>query len=148
MNNTSYHKTPVVGPIPEWESLTDQTSPAIMAECISSFPVAKTVTFDELNSCVREAITCAYPNFDPALPHFCVLLHPGGLGVEPAAYGNEWYYFVYGTHSVHGNFAAFWSVRGPGPQDGPHAFPRPRPCFLFCDKAVLPKSVDFSQKAA
>lgn len=148
MENTSYGKMPEVGPIPEWEGLTDQSRPAIMAEFISSFPVAMTITLDELIRINREAAICTYPSFESGFPTFSVVLHPGGLAVDPAGGWNEWYYFVYGTHSVHGNFATFWSVRGPGPQDGPHAFPRPRPCFLFCDRADVVGPTHFDAKAA
>ncbi|NDW43670.1 hypothetical protein [Ruegeria sp. PrR005] len=111
--------------IPEWNGRVDQNDPAAMIKFLSSMPNAKTITHDELGRIVEGAVTHA------VLGTTQISMKDGILVVEQAALEGDWCYCIGGTHASYGNFAVFWSVRGPG--NGP----RPRSCFMFWDDEAV-----------
>lgn len=135
--NTTVTPLPI-GPIPDWNGLVDQAKPEALAEFIREFPIAKTITFDELSKINEEAVAMTKAD---VFPQLTVSLDRDGLKVVVDAHSKpedcNLFNCVYGTHLVHGNYAVFWSIRGPGYLDGEGALPRYRPCFLFCDQSAV-----------
>lgn len=125
-NNTK--KTAIATVVADWKHRVNQGDPAALAKFISDMPNAKTITHQELTVICDEAVDYA------ALPPANVVLESGEILVEPASLKGEKFYCFGGTHASYGNFALFWSARGP---DGGS---RERPCFLFWDdEAVMLK---------
>lgn len=111
--------------VPDWLGKVDQSDPVALAGFISAMPFAKTVTHDELNEIFYGAVEVA------SLKAANVVLRAGELLVEPATTKSEKFYGLGGTHASYGNFALFWSGRGPGKAL------RPRPCFMFWDDGAV-----------
>ncbi|KAA8606030.1 hypothetical protein AL036_16420 [Salipiger aestuarii] len=90
-----------------------------IAAKISDMPSASSISMEQLNEMIGDALIFA------ACPHLSVSLRNGNFTVEPFEYGQELYYSFVGEHEAYGDFAVFWSARGPG--EGA----RHRPCFAF-----------------
>lgn len=130
-NNAS--DTYIATVIPDWIDRVDQSNPAVMCRFFSDMPNAKTITMRELCDVWGGAV--ALGNF----PALSVVLEAGALYVETTANTGEIYYSVGGTHASYGNFALFWSARGP---DGGFGS-RDRPCFMFWDgEAIMSNPAD------
>lgn len=123
-------KLPTLAKNSKWMSALDQCSPDIVAKHISSFPVVNVISFAELSDILVSAIK--YERYE----HLSVKLTGARFYVEPAQRSNEWYYVICGIHAVYGDFAVFWSARGPG------YGVRPNPCFLFCDENSISEKIE------
>ncbi len=114
--------------VPDWYGMVDQNSPEKLAAFISAFPEIRVLTIEEVEAVLNGATVTANPDSDMAVvfdeAHFSVVPNNGDL---------ERFYCRCGTHTKYGNFALFWSARGPGYVEGV----RPRPCFLFCDREAV-----------
>lgn len=111
--------------VPDWVGKVDQSDPVALVNFISAMPFAKTITHDELTEISNAAVELA------SLKIASVVLKAGALMVEPVTLRSEKYYGFGGTHASYGNFALFWSIRGPGDDT------RPRPCFMFWDNEAV-----------
>lgn len=111
--------------VSDWNARVDQTDPEALATFISVMPFAKTITHDELSETAKGAVELA------TFGTIGIVLNAGELLGKPTTDTGEKYHCFGGTHASHGNFALFWSVRGPGNSS------RPRPCFMFWDDEAI-----------
>lgn len=107
--------------VPDWVGRVDQTDRTALAKFLNDMPNVKMTTHEEISAVSRQAIELACPWVAS------IVIKEGQILIEPASDPADSYYCFCGTHIELGNFATFWSGRGPGDDV------RPRPCFMFWD---------------